>query len=120
MHTLKSKLIPAMACGSCRRRVRRRAAQERAQTKQTVAMSQQVYEKLPKVQELIEEQGLRLGPAVHRELKECARAERLRAGAGLELSGYSYYLQERYADAIRAYDQVLRPRICPKRCCSAP
>jgi len=76
-------------------------------TKETVAMSQQVYEKLAEIQEMIE-------------AKDYATAERLtadlRTKKGLSpyelaqiwnISGYSFYLQERYQDAIRAYDQVM-------------
>jgi len=76
-------------------------------TKETVAMSQQVYEKLAEVQEMIEN-------------KDYATAQRaiddLRGRKGLtdyeraqiwNISGYSFYLQENYAEAIRAYDQVL-------------
>jgi tetratricopeptide (TPR) repeat protein len=76
-------------------------------TKETVAMSQQVYEKLAEIQELVEG-------------KDYASAQRLtdvlRVKKGLtpyelaqiwNISGYSYYLQERYTDAIRAYDQVI-------------
>jgi tetratricopeptide (TPR) repeat protein len=76
-------------------------------TKETVAMSQQVYEKLSEIQEMIE-------------AKDYASAQRnideLRGRKGLSdyekaqlwnITGYSYFLQERYADAIRAYDQVL-------------
>jgi len=76
-------------------------------TKETVAMSQQVYEKLTEIQEMIE-------------AKDYASAQRaideLRGRKGLSdyekaqlwnITGYSYFLQERYPDAIRAYDQVL-------------
>jgi tetratricopeptide (TPR) repeat protein len=76
-------------------------------TKETVAMSQQVYEKLSEIQEMIE-------------AKDYASAQRnideLRGRKGLSdyelaqlwnITGYSYFLQERYPDAIRAYDQVL-------------
>ncbi len=76
-------------------------------TKETVAMSQQVYEKLTEIQELIE-------------AKDYATAQRqtdaLRGSKGLSdyeraqiwnITAYSYYLQERYDEAIKAYDQVL-------------
>ena len=76
-------------------------------TKETVAMSQQVYEKLTEIQELIE-------------ARDYATAQRqtdaLRGSKGLSnyelaqiwnITAYSYYLQERYDEAIRAYDQVL-------------
>jgi tetratricopeptide (TPR) repeat protein len=80
---------------------------EEKKTKETVAMSQQVYEKLTEIQELIE-------------AKDYATAQRgiddLRTKKGLSpyelaqiwnISGYSYYLQERFDDAIRAYDNVM-------------
>jgi tetratricopeptide (TPR) repeat protein len=76
-------------------------------TKETVAMSQQVYEKLTEIQELIE-------------AKDYATAQRqiveLRGRKGLSdyelaqiwnITAYSYYLQENYGEAIKAYDQVL-------------
>lgn len=76
-------------------------------TKETVAMSQQVYEELAEVQELIENKDY---ATAHRRIDE------LKGRKGLSdyeraqiwnITGYSYYLQERYPDAIRAYDQVL-------------
>lgn len=83
-------------------------AQEKEQkTKETVAMSQAVYEDLTEIQELIE-------------AKDYASAQRLiedlRGKKGLSpyelaqiwnISGYSYYLQERYPEAIKAYNQVM-------------
>ena len=76
-------------------------------TKETVAMSQQVYEKLAEVQEMIENKDY---ATAHRQIDE------LRDRKGLSdyeraqiwnLTAYSYYLQERYGEAIRAYDQLL-------------
>jgi len=77
-------------------------------TKQTVAMSQKVYEKLTEIQELVE-------------AKNYANAQRLIDDMGkgktklsdyeraqiYNLEGYSYYLQERYAEAIKSYEKVL-------------
>jgi tetratricopeptide (TPR) repeat protein len=76
-------------------------------TKETVAMSQQVYEQLAEVQEMIENKDY---ASAHRQIDE------LRDRKGLSdyeraqiwnITAYSYYLQERYGDAIRAYDQLL-------------
>jgi len=77
------------------------------ETKETVAMSQAVYEDLTEIQELIE-------------AKDYATAQRkiddLRGKKGLSpyelaqvwnITGYSYYLQEDYDAAIRAYEQVM-------------
>jgi tetratricopeptide (TPR) repeat protein len=111
MDRFKTRLIPAMVCGFLLVGVSAAAmAQEGGEerkTKETVAMSQQVYEKLAAVQELIEN-------------KDYASAQRgideLKGGKGLSdyeraqvynISGYSFYLQEKYTDAIRMYDQVL-------------
>jgi hypothetical protein len=57
MHTIKSKLIPAMVCGfvligASGAALAQDDGSER-KTKETVAMSQQVYEKLAEAQELI-------------------------------------------------------------------
>ncbi len=83
------------------------AQQDEQKTKETVAMSQAVYESLTEIQELIE-------------AKDYASAQRkiddLRGQKGLSpyelaqiwnITGYSYYLQERYDEAIRAYNQVM-------------
>jgi len=80
---------------------------ESQKTKETVAMSQAVYEDLTEIQELIE-------------AKDYASAQRLIDGIkgkkGLSpyelaqiwnISGYSYYLQEDYVQAIKAYNQVM-------------
>ena len=82
--------------------------EDNRKTKQTVAMSQKVYEKLVEIQELVEAQGY-------------ASAQLLIDGLGTgrtklsayekaqiyNIEGYSYYLQERYSDAIRSYEKVL-------------
>lgn len=93
---------------------RRDRDDEEKKTKETVAMSQQVYEKLTEIQELIE-------------AKDYATAERhivdLRGKRNLSdyelaqiwnITAYSYYLQERYADAIDAYDQVMAQEGLPE------
>lgn len=111
MHRFKSKLSRTVFCGLMLAGLPGLAlAQEdgsERKTKETVAMSQQVYEKLAEVQELIEN-------------KDYATAQRqvddLRGRKGLSdyelaqiwnITAYSYYLQERYPEAIRAYDQLL-------------
>lgn len=105
----KSKLIIALVFGALLLVTAGTAgaADEEKKTKETVAMSQAVYEDLTEIQELIE-------------AKDYATAQRqideLRGKKGLSpyelaqiwnITGYSYYLQERYVDAIRAYDQVM-------------
>jgi len=80
--------------------------QER-KTKQTVAMSQQVFEKLTEIQERVEAKDYAGGQqAINGMLANDKLTPYERAQVN-NLSGYSYYLQERYPDAIRAYERVL-------------
>ncbi|MDT8319614.1 MAG: tetratricopeptide repeat protein [Xanthomonadales bacterium] len=76
-------------------------------TKQTVAMSQQVYEKLTEIQELVEAKDYASAQIAIDELKLRKGLSDYEKAQVWNLSGYSYYLQERYGDAIRAYEQVL-------------
>jgi tetratricopeptide (TPR) repeat protein len=83
-------------------------AQEEREVKQTVAMSQQVYEGLTAAQEFVEAQQYAQADAAIKEL--LARGDKLSPYEMAQiwnLTAYSYYLQERYADAIRAYEQVM-------------
>jgi tetratricopeptide (TPR) repeat protein len=76
-------------------------------TKETVAMSQAVYEKLTEVQELVEAKDYATAQRLIDDMKEDKLSDYERAQI-YNLSAYSYYLQERYADAIVAYDMVLK------------
>jgi len=79
---------------------------ERA-TKQTVAMSQSVYEKLQAIQELVELEDYAGG---HRGIEELQKSKRLSAYERAQLynlDGYTYYLEENFPAAIRSYEQVL-------------
>ncbi len=84
-------------------------------TKHTVAMSQQIYEKLQEIQELVEADQ-------HAEAQEKIKALQTRkkkmspyeAAQIWNLSAYDYYLQERYEDAIRSYEQVLNQPDLPE------
>jgi tetratricopeptide (TPR) repeat protein len=110
MHRFKSKLIPAMVCGFLLIGASGAAlAQDGSErkTKETVAMSQQVYEKLAEIQELIENKDYASAQRAIEELKGRKGLSDYERAQLWNISGYSYYLQERYADAIRAYDQVL-------------
>lgn len=110
MHRFKSKMIPAMVCGFLLIGVSGAAlAQEGGErkTKETVAMSQQVYEKLAEIQELIENKDYASAQRAIEELKGRKGLTDYERAQLWNISGYSYYLQEKYADAIRAYDQVL-------------
>ncbi len=76
-------------------------------TKETVAMTQQVYEKLTEIQELIESKDYASAQRLIDDLKNKKGLSDYERAQIWNISGYSFYLQERYGDAIRAYDQVL-------------
>ncbi|HKX57393.1 MAG TPA: hypothetical protein VJN01_14885, partial [Xanthomonadales bacterium] len=81
--------------------------QEERETKQTVAMSQQVYEKLTAIQENVEAKNYAAADALLRELRANEKLSPYERAQVWNLSGYSYYLQEKYKEAIDAYEQVL-------------
>lgn len=80
--------------------------QER-KTKQTVAMSQQVFEKLTEIQQRVEANDYAGGQQAINEMLADDKLTPYERAQVNNLSGYSYYLQERYPDAIRAYERVL-------------
>ena len=84
-------------------------AQEKKQrkTKETVAMSQPVYEKLMEIQEFVEAEDFASAQAAIKKLQEKKKLSPYEAAQIYNLSAYSYYLQEKYEDAIRVYNKVL-------------
>jgi tetratricopeptide (TPR) repeat protein len=76
-------------------------------TKETVAMSQQVYEKLTEIQEMVEAKDYASAQRLVDELKSQKKLSDYERAQVWNLSAYSYYLQELYPQAINAYDQVL-------------
>jgi len=82
-------------------------------TKETVAMSQEVYEKLTEVQELVENQDYATAQKLINDMTERKLSDYERAQV-FNLSAYSYYLQERYPEAIKAYDEVLKQPDLPE------
>ena len=109
MDRFKSKLIGAVLSGLLLTVVSGQAfAQgEERKTKETVAMSQQVYEKLAEIQELIEGKDYASAQRAIDELKVRKGLSDYERAQIYNINAYSYYLQERYGDAIKAYDQVL-------------
>ena len=84
-------------------------------TKQTVAMSQQVYEALTKIQELVETDEHAAAQAKIMDLQQGKkRLSPYELAQIWNLSGYDYYLQERYDDAIRSYERVLKQPELPE------
>jgi tetratricopeptide (TPR) repeat protein len=77
-------------------------------TKETVAMSQSVYEKLTEIQELVEAKDYASAQRLTVELRGGKKSLSPYELAQIwNISAYSYYLQENYAEAIKSYDQVL-------------
>ena len=76
-------------------------------TKETVAMSQAVYEDLTEIQELVEAKDYASAQRLSDKLRTKKSLSPYELAQIWNLSAYSYYLQERYADAIKAYDQVM-------------
>jgi tetratricopeptide (TPR) repeat protein len=76
-------------------------------TKETVAMSQMVYEKLTEIQELIEAKDYASAQRLTDDLKVKKGLTPYELAQIWNITGYSYYLQEDYPKAIKAYDQVM-------------
>lgn len=110
MQRFKNRTIHVLLCGFLLAGVSGVAlAQDDGErkTKETVAMSQQVYEKLAEVQEMIEAKDYASAQRAIDEIRNRKGLSDYERAQIWNITGYSYYLQERYGDAIRAYDQVL-------------
>ncbi len=83
------------------------AKEKEQKTKETVAMSQAVYEDLTEIQELIEAKDYASAQRLIDELKGKKGLTPYELAQIWNITGYSYYLQEKYDQAIRAYDQVM-------------
>ncbi len=82
--------------------------------KRTVAMSQDIFEGLQEAQALIEAKQYADG---HKVLVKLLLKEKLSPYETTQiwnLTAYAYYLQERYPDAIKAYEKVLAQREVPE------
>jgi len=112
MNKFKMKLIVAGVLSICLAVISTQAlAQDKAKgkkTKQTVAMSQKVYEKLTEIQELVEAKNY---ANAHRLINDMGKGKSklsdYERAQIFNLEGYSYYLQEDYAEAIKSYEKVL-------------
>ncbi len=92
------------------------AAQEAdgEQTKKTVAMSQGVFEGLQEAQQLIETKQYSNGHQILKKLLAKKKLSVYESAQIWNLTAYAYYLQERYPDSIRAYEQVLKQGEIPE------
>lgn len=70
-------------------------------------MSQAVYEDLTEIQELIEAKDYASAQRLIDALKGKGKLTPYELAQIWNITAYSYYLQERYAEAIRAYEQVM-------------
>ena len=81
----------------------------RRKTKETVAMSQQVYESLTEIQELVEAENY---PPALEKIKTLQSGKKkmspYEAAQIWNITAYTYYLMEDYPRAIDAYQNVLR------------
>jgi tetratricopeptide (TPR) repeat protein len=93
-----------VAAAACDTSAAEKASQK---TKQTVAMSQPVYEGLQKAQELIEAKQYGDGLAELRSLRKNSNLSAYETAQIWNLSGYAYYLQENYSRAVKSYENVI-------------
>lgn len=91
-------------------------AQEKKErkTKQTVAMSQPVYEALMEIQELVEVEDIANAHVQIKKLQEKKKLSPYEQAQIWNLSGYAYYIQEDYPSAIRSYEKVLQQPELPE------
>jgi tetratricopeptide (TPR) repeat protein len=111
MHRFKSSLVRVVCAGfliaAVPASLYAQSDDGERKTKETVAMSQAVYEKLAAIQEMIEAKDY---ASAQREIEAVRGQKNLSDYERAQIwniTAYSYYLQERYEQAIRAYDQVL-------------
>jgi tetratricopeptide (TPR) repeat protein len=84
------------------------------ETKQTVAMSQKVYEQLTEVQTFVEDKQYAAADAGIKALLAQEKLSPYEIAQIWNLTAYSYYLQERYEDAIGAYAKVMQQPELPE------
>jgi len=76
-------------------------------TKTTVAMSQPVYEALMEIQEFVEAEDFANAQTAIKKLQSKKKLSPYESAQIYNLSGYAYYLQENYKEAISSYNKVL-------------
>lgn len=81
---------------------------EERETKKTQAMSQQVYEALTEIQALVEAEDFTAAQGMITELQGRKKLSPYETAQIWNLSGYAAYLDEKYPEAIRAYEKVLQ------------
>ena len=89
------------------------AAEDEEKTRQTVAMSQPVYEGLRAAQELIEAKNYGQGLTELKKLRDMSDLSPYETAQIWNLTAYAYYLKEDYKRAINAYSTVLKQEDLP-------
>jgi tetratricopeptide (TPR) repeat protein len=88
--------------------------QKERKTKQTVAMSQPVYEALLEIQELLEAENFAEAQTKITAMQGRKKLSDYETAQVWNITGYGYYLQENYERAIDAYETVLRQPDLPE------
>lgn len=83
-------------------------------TKKAPAMSEKVYKKLTEAQELIEANKFNEGLAALRDLEKDTHLSDYERAQTYNYFAYTYFTMERYDDAIKAYENVLRQPDLPE------
>ena len=83
-------------------------------TKKAPAMSEKVYKKLTEAQELIEDNKYEEGLSVLRSLERDSKLSDYERAQTYNYFAYTYFTMERYGDAIKAYENVLRQPDLPE------
>lgn len=105
----------ALSASAMAQRVKKNEAAR--ETKRTVAMSQSTYESLQKANEMVQEGNVAEGLAELQKFRDSRAGQKLspyEQAQTWNLTAYAYYLQERYPDAIRAYERVLEQPEMPE------
>lgn len=90
------------------------AQDDERETKQTVAMSQQVYEDLTEIQEFVEADDYNSAQVRLNDLKSTERLSPYERAQTWNLQAYVHYLTEQYGNALDAYEMVLRQPELPE------
>lgn len=84
------------------------------ETKQTVAMSQQMFERLTEIQEFVEAEDFTNAQRTLNDLKANEKMSPYERAQTYNLQGYVYYLTEDYPGALSAYNELLRQPELPE------
>ncbi|MCF6263747.1 MAG: tetratricopeptide repeat protein [Xanthomonadales bacterium] len=83
------------------------SAKKEQKTKVTVAMSQEVYDRLEEIQALVEAEDINGALAKIRSLQEKKKLSPYEKAQIWNVTAYAYYVQENYKQAISAYESLL-------------